>query len=771
MAEEEAVVDRPTEAEASPDALNGDSFKKPLLPLAPLQKKEKTIHSRHSSSSTETSENVKFTEVSVKNEVAAAESFVVQKQFAQSNSEGNSVEDQPLIENLHPKSALPLIKSRSVPSLPSDKYKSCPPLPYVEPPWGGLAETPYSFEVLKNGSIVSDIGLNLKSFYVVGRLPVCDISLEHPSISRYHAVVQHRRVADGESGTGFYIYDLGSTHGTTVNKEKVKPQSYHRLKVGHVIKFGGSTRLLILQGPEEDEEAESEFTVTELKQMSQQHEQLEKRMLGEDSDEEDNVSTESVEQPRKPVTEAASGCTWGIVEDAVEDESEENPYSIEFQEDREAFYIKDPKKALQGFFDREGEELEYEYDERGSGTWVCRVRLPVTDAVGNELVAEVTHAGKKKEAMVQCSLEACRILDARGVLRLEAVSRKRKSKNWEAEDFYDSDEDTFLDRTGVIEKKRFNRMKKAGKIEEKVETYDSLVAKLADVERKLSDIESNLKRSGKDCSQPSGEDSLDAFMTDIKMGAAMDSVTRKKLHIQSFELKKEQQRLWKLIKIVTPVGLPELKTEIAGQTGDTETKAKKIAVPIFGAMKGGKKFKLKTGTIGRLPPKRPEPPSNLFNMKDSQAFEAEEEEEEEQEQEEVAEEKDKPDSKTQDQEMEQQPEPFHSKDSSKNHNQDEEIALTTQCAKEGETARAQLPEHQEDCKDLLSEDLSTVITESKDMKSQGKSVKKKMYGPKKPPQQLPMEHYPSDDPDYCVWMPPAGQTGDGRTHLNDKYGY
>lgn len=42
------------------------------------------------------------------------------------------------------------------------------------------------------------------------------------------------------------------------------------------------------------------------------------------------------------------------VEDAVEDESEENPYSIEFQEDREAFYIKDPKKALQGFFDREG---------------------------------------------------------------------------------------------------------------------------------------------------------------------------------------------------------------------------------------------------------------------------------------------------------------------------------------------------------------------------------------------------------------------------------
>lgn len=114
--------------------------------------------------------------------------------------------------------------------------------------------------------------------------------------------------------------------------------------MGHVFRFGGSSRLFILKGPEEDREAESELTVTQLKELRKQQQMLlEKKMLGEDSDEEEMDTTES--KGNTSGQDDDMGCNWGMGEDAVEDEAEENPIVLEFQQEREAFYIKDPKKA------------------------------------------------------------------------------------------------------------------------------------------------------------------------------------------------------------------------------------------------------------------------------------------------------------------------------------------------------------------------------------------------------------------------------------------
>ncbi|OXB72946.1 UNVERIFIED_CONTAM: hypothetical protein H355_001913 [Colinus virginianus] len=644
---------------------------------------------------------------------------------------------------------------------------SAPAPRYEEPPWGSRppAGAGYGLEVLKGGVLLGSVRLEGGSWFLVGRLPGCALALEHPSVSRHHAVLQYRgRSADGaDADAGFYVYDLGSTHGTFLNKARVPPRTYCRVRVGHGLRFGGSSRLFLLQGPEEDQESESELTVTQLKALrKQQQAKLEKTMLGEDSDEED----EKEEQGNERSQNVDMSCSWGMGEDAEEDEAEENPIAIEFQDVQDAFYMKDPRKALQGFFDREGEELEYEYDDRGHNSWLCRVKLPVDDASGKQLVAEVLHSGKKKEAMIQCALEACRLLDARGVLRQEAVSRKRKSKNWEDEDFYDSDDDTFLDRTGAVEKKRLNRMRKAGIIEEKPETYDSLITKLKESENELSEITEKLKASGKGQSQAAAQDSLDEFMTEIKAGSTLDSVTRKKLHLRSFELKKEQQRLKGLIKLVKPAELPELKPPSASYSLEANSKSKKIALPLFGAMKGGSKFKLKTGSLGKLPDKRPHIPESLLKMKDDGPEEEEEEEEEEE-----IEEEQKADaiSRTSDVEMKVTEEETGRETNGPNgstcSNENLE-SLQDGVSFQPEPKILRNKSHMRPSQEK-SQASEAVHKESGDTSEE---VKKTNTTSKVQPPFFSSQ-YPDDDPDYCIWIPPADQSGDGKTHLNEKYGY
>lgn len=127
------------------------------------------------------------------------------------------------------------------------------PLPagiaYSVPAWSGLCRSEaFSLEVLKNGVIIDTLDLCSRPFHVLGRLPACHITMEHPSLSRFHAVLQFNANEKlSERPAGWYLYDLDSTHGTWVNKVKVRPMEFHRVRVGHVLKFGGSSRLYVVQ--------------------------------------------------------------------------------------------------------------------------------------------------------------------------------------------------------------------------------------------------------------------------------------------------------------------------------------------------------------------------------------------------------------------------------------------------------------------------------------------------------------------------------------------
>jgi pSer/pThr/pTyr-binding forkhead associated (FHA) protein len=65
--------------------------------------------------------------------------------------------------------------------------------------------------------------------------------------SRNFFIVIYYNKSKGE----IFLYDLDSAHGTIVNKQRIPPQHFTKLRTGDQLKFGESTRAYILMGPEE----------------------------------------------------------------------------------------------------------------------------------------------------------------------------------------------------------------------------------------------------------------------------------------------------------------------------------------------------------------------------------------------------------------------------------------------------------------------------------------------------------------------------------------
>jgi pSer/pThr/pTyr-binding forkhead associated (FHA) protein len=121
-------------------------------------------------------------------------------------------------------------------------------LQYNVPDSSSIPSHQYALEVLRNGTIVDNIDLCQRAYTVFGRAPDSDVILENPTISRYHAIIQYKSEFEHGQPAGLYLYDCGSTHGTFINKKRIEPKVYIRIKIDHLIKFGQSTRLYVVQG-------------------------------------------------------------------------------------------------------------------------------------------------------------------------------------------------------------------------------------------------------------------------------------------------------------------------------------------------------------------------------------------------------------------------------------------------------------------------------------------------------------------------------------------
>lgn len=641
------------------------------------------------------------------------------------------------------------------------------PLQYLEPSWGGVPEKGYYLEILKNGSIVDKVLLERKSFYTIGRLPVCDVPFEHPSLSRYHAVLQFKTNPSPEKPVGFYLFDLDSTHGSYHNKKKCFPKTFYRLRVGHMLKFGGSTRTVLLQGPEEDEEEESDLSVTELKALAS--EKAKKKATEEQEKIKKLEELEDAEDERQKEV-LSRGISWGMEEDAVDEEKFPDMQKNPFAElaNNEDLYIEDPKKALRNWFEREGYELEFKVEEKGYAQFHCRIDLPVD---GEPNFAEAQVKGKKKEAVIQAALEACRVLDRLGVLRPSQQTRmERKVKKWEEDDFYDSDEDEFLDRTGDIEERRKRRMRMAGVGKDTIETYDTLVKKHEAAEKEILETEAELKKALErkaKAEKKSSENDLDSYLAELKRGAQVDKETVTKLKFKIQNLTAEKDKLVKLINIAKPASMPELKTSAAVK-------------PKLGIMIGKRGSK---GLIGKVKSVAKDSFAKpiIVQSEKSKVLEAFLEKDEE-----VSKKmklcEDGEDLKPIGYDL-KKAEPVAKErigDTSVNKVQKkigpeipEHIRNTVASVEEGDKENSDSKVETLDVlKDISSQGQENMDTEEDSEEKQRKRGDRGNKRKIKKVEEEPEEYYKIGmDSKYDVWVPPQNQSGDGKTSLNDKLGY
>ncbi|KAI0947162.1 hypothetical protein AcV7_009660 [Taiwanofungus camphoratus] len=126
-------------------------------------------------------------------------------------------------------------------------------LKYHEPPEARKPVVGWRLYVFKGKEQVDLLHIHRQSAYLIGRdRTVADLSVDHPSCSKQHAVIQFRQVQDRnefgdvKGAVKPFIIDLESTNGTHVNDEAIPVSRYYELKPGDVIKFGESTREYVL---------------------------------------------------------------------------------------------------------------------------------------------------------------------------------------------------------------------------------------------------------------------------------------------------------------------------------------------------------------------------------------------------------------------------------------------------------------------------------------------------------------------------------------------
>ncbi|ETV97050.1 hypothetical protein H310_09879 [Aphanomyces invadans] len=134
-----------------------------------------------------------------------------------------------------------------------------PTIPFQPPVWAA-PHKPLAIalvDVFKANEVITSINVDSKACFLFGRNAlVCDIVLEHCSISRMHAALVHH--VDG----AMYLIDLGSCHGTFMDGEKLEPLRPTLLSHGTHLRFGVSSRTYRFKSYESRQQIEHRVQTT-----------------------------------------------------------------------------------------------------------------------------------------------------------------------------------------------------------------------------------------------------------------------------------------------------------------------------------------------------------------------------------------------------------------------------------------------------------------------------------------------------------------------------
>ncbi|XP_026402473.1 kanadaptin-like [Papaver somniferum] len=658
-------------------------------------------------------------------------------------------------------------------------------VPYSIPPWSAPPRHPFFFEVLKDGSIIDQFDVSTKGAYMFGRVDLCDFVLDHPTISRFHAVLQFKQSGDA------YLYDLASTHGTSINKNQVKIKTYTDLHVGDVVRFGLSSRLYIFQGPSELMPPERDLNKIRSAKIREEAQDREASL-------------------RRAKLEAslADGISWGLSEDVIE-EAEEVTEEItwqtykgqltERQEKTREKIIKRTEKIAN--MKKEIDAIRSKDISQGGLTQGQQTQIARNEQRMSQILEELESLEETLNESIQESL------GARGGKRLG----KNKGAI-EDEDEASSDEDDFYDRT----KKK--PIQKAGE-STSVETADTLLDKkdaiVSEIESKASLLSSERNKVIPEVERTveNGDDALDAYMTGLSSQLVLDTTTQLQAEISS--LQTELDRILYLLKIADPTGEASKrrisKTEVSTskEAGATSPVTEKL--PVEKKKSSATLQKPKDGPILKL-----ESPSVIATTQEPKPLRKDETEvtgvkeskfavyvatkpvwlgatdnikNKDSQQVEVPLDINEPDQfvdykdrkKTLEKVTNSSMNPVleiedaapgliirkrkHAEEPKQHDDKDPETtaSLSVEAASTAADAVALLLKHKkgyfasEDMEE--NESIKIIAHPNKEIKT------RRVVGPEKP------NFLENDNPDYETWVPPEGQSGDGRTSLNERYGY